>query len=624
MADPQDELEALKTQVASLTARVHKLEQQCALVSETQPPTTPGQPPTALRTPVVHPLPVEALLSPEPQAEPSVLAAARKGAQNLERRIGQYWLNRVGIVAILIGASYFLKYAFENNWIGQAGRIAIGLVAGIGLVIWSERFRKRGHAAFSHSLKALGIGVLYLSLWAAFQLYHLIPAQVAFAVMVIVTAATIALAVTQDAQLLAALALMGGFSTPVLVSSGENHEVVLFSYICLLDLAILVIAMSRPWRRMLWGSFVGTVVLNAGWYKTYYSGDQRPVTVLFAALFAAIFAAIPLVTPYRRSTRFPGPSVTLTLLPLLNAAVLFLALREMYQHEMATLTWCALALAAIYLGIGSALRRRSRDSDTRVITLVHVGIAVAFITVAIPLKLHVHWITIGWLIESAALLWIGVRTRTNFLRNLAIVTLALGVSRLLVIDRFHTERLIFNPRFATYLVAIAILCGVVGLGGQHASEREKVFINVATAALNLLALIALTREASDYFNQQLNPFYAQHGPDRIRYGQSVDGMTAFRAIRLARDFSYSAVWLIYGAALMAVGFWRRRAFVRRQALVLIAFTIGKVFIYDVLELDRGYRVLSFIALGAVLLGISFVYQRDWLRLTSGSAEESNK
>jgi len=75
--------------------------------------------------------------------------------------------------------------------------------------------------------------------------------------------------------------------------------------------------------------------------------------------------------------------------------------------------------------------------------------------------------------------------------------------------------------------------------------------------------------------------------------------------------------MAYGAMLMVVGFWRRSAFVRWQALALIAATTVKVFVYDVSQLDRGYRIVSFIVLGVMLLAISFVYQRDWLRLSSG-------
>jgi uncharacterized membrane protein len=91
---------------------------------------------------------------------------------------------------------------------------------------------------------------------------------------------------------------------------------------------------------------------------------------------------------------------------------------------------------------------------------------------------------------------------------------------------------------------------------------------------------------------------------------------------LARRFSYSAIWLVYGAGLMAVGFLKRSAFVRWQALALIAFTIGKVFLYDVSQLGGSFRIVSFIALGAVLLGISFIYQRDWLKLSSRSPDKS--
>ena len=610
MGNPQDEIEALKAQVRALTSRIYKLEQMSGLVSDTQqqkpaavPPAAPSLPPPSVSGPFLSPT----------SRPPSLRtpAASKAGDANLEKKIGQYWLNRIGIVAILVGVSYFLKYAFENNWIGPGGRIAIGLLAGIGLLIWSERFRSRGYKAFSYSLKAVGIGTLYLSLWGAFQVYHLIPSAAAFVAMVIVTAATIALALSQDAELLAGFALIGGFATPVLLSTGQNHEVVLFSYVGLLDVAILAMAAAKPWRRLLWGSFAGTIILYVGWYGDYYSKDQRALTVFFAALFAAIFAAIPLVTRYERSTRFPGPSITLTLLPLLNAAAFFLALYAMYQRQTVTLTWYALGLAAVYLGISGLFKQRFPKQDTQFLSMLHVAIAMAFITIAIPLKLDAHWITIGWLIESAALLWISVRTQTGFLRYLAVGALVLGIFRLLMFDRFHTETLVFNARFATYAVAIAVLGGIVGFGKRHASEREKPFLDVALVALNLLALIALTWEASDYFDRQWMAHYDAR-PGYVNY---------YAQLRIARDFSYSAIWLVYGAGLMAIGFWKRSAFVRWQSLVLIAVTIVKVFVYDVSALEKGYRILSFIALGAVLLAISFIYQRDWLKLSSRSPEK---
>jgi len=616
MAGPQDEIDALTKQVAALTARVYQLEQLNGVVSEPRAQAIPRKPQSpALPTAATIPSPssdqpgtVPRSAQPTP-SQPSFRSAITKDEAGLEKKIGQFWLNRIGIVAVLVGVSYFLKFAFESNWIGPGGRIAIGLLAGIGLILWSERFRNRGHVAFSYSLKAVGIGTLYLSLWGAFQVYHLIPSAAAFLAMIIVTGATIVLALNQDAELLASFALAGGFATPVLLSTGQNHEVVLFSYVALLDIAILAMAIFKPWRRLLWGSFAGTMILYIGWYSDYYTKDQRALTICFATLFAAIFAAIPLASPYEKSRRFNGPSVTLTLIPLLNAAGFFMVLYAMYEDEKVTLTWFALALAAVYLVVAASFKQRFSKQDTTFIRLLHVAIAIAFITIAIPLKLNGQWITISWLVESAVLLWVSVRTQTNFLRYLASAALSLGILRLLFFDHFRTEMLVFNLRFFTYLVAIAVLGGIAAFGKQHASEKEMPFIYLSVVGLNLLALIALTLEVSDYFSRRIT----EAGANRFAF---------YHQLALARDFTYSAVWLIYGAALMTVGFRKRSAFVRWQALVLIAFTIGKVFVYDVSQLGGSYRILSFIALGAVLLGISFIYQRDWLKLSPDSSEKS--
>jgi uncharacterized membrane protein len=620
MSNPQDGLEALRAELAALRVRIDRLEQRAGVASEP----AGRAPETAVAPPVIPIAPASGSMLAPPRATPPTAQEAaaalprKREPEALENKIGQLWLNRIGIFAILIGVSYFIKYAFDNGWIGPTGRIALGIVAGIGLILWSERFRSKGYAAFSYSLKAVGIGVLYLSLWGAFQVYHLIPPGVAFAAMILVTGFTMTLAITQDAEILAAFALIGGFSTPVLLSTGQNHEVVLFSYVALLDLGVLVMVGFKPWRRLLVGSFIGTATMYVGWFIDYYSKDQRPITVLFALLFGAIFAVIPLITPLTKSRWHGGFSITLTLLPLVNAAALFLALYLMYDRETVRLTWYALALAAAYLTLSSQFKRRvgSEPEVVKTINLLHVAIAIAFITIAVPLKLNAHWITIGWLVESAVLLLVGVRTRVDFLRYFASATLILGIVRLLMIDNFNVQTLIFNARFATYLVAIAILGGIVAAGERFASEREMRWVQLAGIALNLLALIALTLEASGYFNRQVTASYQTHSYN--------DYSDLRRQIIFERKFSYSAIWLIYGAGLMMFGFWKRSAFVRWQALALIAFTIIKVFIFDVSELEQGYRILSFIALGAVLMGISYVYHRDWLKLTSRTPEDSRR
>jgi uncharacterized membrane protein len=302
-----------------------------------------------------------------------------------------------------------------------------------------------------------------------------------------------------------------------------------------------------------------------------------------------------------------GVSITVTLFPLIHAAAFFLALYALYSNERDVLTWFALALAAAYLGLYSLVGKLKSDPGRSLLLsrLLYVGIAVGFITIAIPLKLESHWITLAWLIESGALLGIAALTRTDYLRYFAACMLALGILRLLAFDRFQTEMIVFNARFACYLVAIAVLGGIVFAGSRYGSEREKTFVQLAEVLLNLLALIACTLEATDLFRREtalLQGYRSTAGP--------------YQHLRILRDFSYSAIWLVYGAGLMMFGFWKRSKSARWQALALVAFTIGKVFLYDVSALEQAYRILSFIALGIVLLGISYGYHRDLLRLSN--------
>ncbi len=180
----------------------------------------------------------------------------------------------------------------------------------------------------------------------------------------------------------------------------------------------------------------------------------------------------------------------------------------------------------------------------KLVNLIHIAIAIAFITIAIPLKLDAHWITLGWLIESAVLLAIAVRTRTDFLRYFAGTTLALGIFRLLALDNFQVDTLIFNARFATYLVAIAILGGIVWAADRSASDRERPIVRIAAIALNLLALWALTLEADSYFGRELAVWNAAH--------RRPGSYAGYQDIQFAKNLSYSVIWLAVRRRLDAV------------------------------------------------------------------------
>lgn len=602
----QSEFEQLLEQIRELTARVYRLEEIARLGSSTSPsppavqafPTrsTEAQPP---RQPLSSPTQGLPAATYRPPWRPTPLS----NSEDLESRIGSHWLNRIGIAAVLIGVAFFLNYAFENNWIGPSTRIVIGLLAGILVVLWSERFRNRGYGIFSYSLKAVGIGVLYLSLWASFQVYHLLPSNLVFAAMIVVTASTAALAIAQNAEVLAIFAIAGGFATPALLSTGENHEIVLFSYLAILDGALIALTIAKPWRRIAILGFIGSLIYYIGWYSSFYDRSQLTPTLIFATLFFAIFAAAPLLI-----VRHDADHIIPLGLAFANGVTYFLEGYVMFIAISSTETaWFALLLATFYLVL---IRIRPRAFDPAAagsLRLLHLALAMGLITVAIPVRLEGHSITIGWLVESAALLWVAGRLKSDLLNVFAVAALALGVARLVFWDDFAPATLLLNNRMAAYAVAIAVL-GYAAYQNAGREEWRRTVAAVALVVLNVVALRGLSLEVADYYSRQMT----------AGNYLSPRALLQRRSFAIARDFTYSALWMAYGAMLMIIGFWRASAFVRWQALLLIALTVIKVFVYDTSQLDHVYRIISFIALGVLLLAVSFAYQRNWLKLPSAS------
>ncbi|MGH9862110.1 MAG: DUF2339 domain-containing protein, partial [Candidatus Acidiferrales bacterium] len=358
-------LDAITARVNALAARLEEVEKKfatfAARAAVAQPQaTTPPRPPEPLpgvglaptaspsaRPVAAHPPHIPAPAPPisgPPPAEP------RAAGIDLETLIAGRWLNRIGIVALLVATAFFLKYAFENNWVGPGGRVAIGLLAGTALLVYSQWLMRRGYLYFSEGIAGLAAGVLYLSLYAAWDFYKLVPQGVAFGGMVVVTAAMAAIAVGRDSQRIALLAVVGGLLTPALVSTGTDQQVILCSYLAVLDAGLLALAYRRDWRAVEFTAFVGTQIYFWGWYATYYNADKLERTAAFATLFFVLFAALPVLRS-RRLVSLPGPQVALI---LANASVYLLALRAMLWPERRwTLTLAVLALAAAHLVVAN-------------------------------------------------------------------------------------------------------------------------------------------------------------------------------------------------------------------------------------------------------------------------------
>lgn len=618
--DPQNP-GSLEAQLAELRARVRRLEyalEQKGIVSPAEKPMLADTPISA--APGAQPLAPSP--GPQPragpgQAPPSFKVPSRRsvrpgaGDTSLESRIGSQWFNRIGILAVLIGVAWFLKLAFDNHWIGPLGRVLIGLVAGAGLIAWSERFRSHGYARFSWSLKAIGSGALYLSLWAAFSLYHLLSSPVAFGAMILVTAFNGLLAWNQDAELLALYAIAGGLSTPALLSTGENHEVALFSYLLLLDLAVLALVALKPWSRLLAGAFAGSALYVSLWAVGFYHNDEFGTTAFFVSCFFLVFAFAPRLVRLRGGDDgVPSgwESLTTIVLPLVNAGLGFLAFYLMLENARSkdAEPWMAVAFAAFYLLLLRLPERGRLHRSPTILSALHVTIAVVFLTIAIPLKASGRWLTIGWLVEGAALVWVARRIGSHLLRVLAVLCTLLGLMMLVLNNPAASTTPIFNERFGTYLVGIAVCAAILWLAMKASRLEGERFVALSWRGIALAAVLCVNVLILLAFGWEIHSYWGSL--------ESRGDWTLLRDYRMYAQFTYSALFMLFGAVLLAIGFWRRTAFLRWQALVLLALAIAKVFVVDVSQLSQGYRILSFLGLGGLLLAVSFAYQRDWLHL----------
>ncbi len=612
------EAEELRQQIAELRERVGSLEARVGELSGSRAATPPMNAVAAGSVAAAPPAVAETAAMGRADAGTRQSDEMPPEGRSLESRIGSQLFNRVGIVAVLIGVAWFLKLAIDKQWIGPASRVIVGLAAGAALIGFSERVRASGYPAFSYSLKAVATGILYLSMWSAYALFHLIPGEVAFVAMVLVTGMNALMCWMQNSEVLAFYAAIGGLITPILLSVHVRNELILFSYLLVLDTALVTLIALRPWPRLLLAAFAGTTFYAVGWYASDYSEGAFGVTLFFILAFFLLFAVSPqLLRGARLSARDASglieESLVLQVLPVANAVLGFLQVFILMSDagHLALRPWIALPFAAFYLlmpGLGPAA------GSTAARPPMYLVLSAAFATVAIPMEAHGRWIAIGWFLEYAILLWFAAKRGIAAFRPAAVCVLVLGAAALWLPLAFFNPPVdsvvLLNPRFGTYLVAIAAcLAGTwialrampVRIRDGSASEAQPwgTLAATSTLAATLLLLIAVCLEIHSY--------WAGSGPPATVRGSSID-----------EQFSYSAWLMVLGAALLTVGFLRKSALLRWQALVLLAVSIAKVFLFDTRQLSSGYRILSFLGLGALLLTVSFAYQKDWLGLRGQS------
>jgi len=524
---------------------------------------------------------------------------------SVELRLGQKWLLITGIVSTILAIGYFLKYSFDRNWIGPAGRVGLAYLAGGLLLGTGEFFRRRKFDVFGLYLIGGGLGVMYFASYAAFQIYHLVGQPIAFGLMVVVTVLAGALSVFYDTKWLAVLGIIGGYLTPVVLSTHVDNQIALMTYMVILSGGILGIAAFKRWYTLNYLGLLFTWLLFAAWYDRYYSVSRFWVTTWYLNTFFLIYTLVPFVFYFVRRGQQAVTGFGLTIPNTLIAfGYSYAMIRGAYSNE--AVSELTLIYAAIFFALAWYLRRTNRANVDAFALLLAKG--VLFLAVTVPLLFSSHWITIFWAIQGVVVLWAGIRIADYRVGACGVVLVAIAVMRLVLHDYpsefgFALANVSFGGAFWTTAYARWVTIGSVlaclFLAGRivRRVDGPSFFLPAGLASgffafFGVLLFAALNIEVSGYMVEVLPG---------------------------ARFAAISVLWGVFAAALMVLGFARRAVVLRHCSITLFAATVVKVLVNDMANVSTPYRILSFLVIGLLLVAMSFLYHRYASRIL-GPAE----
>jgi uncharacterized membrane protein len=406
---------------------------------------------------------------------------------------------RIGIVVLFLGLLFLAKYAVDNALVPIEIRLAAISLAAVALLVvgWRTKATRPGYGL---TLQGAAVAVLYLTIFAAFKLYHLIDPTFAFAVMVAVCALSTALSLLQNSRAMAIIGFTGGFLVPLLLSTGGGSHIALFSYYTLLNIAVLVISGFKTWRVLSVISFVLGFGIASAWAQDQYQPIYYASCQLFLLTDWAIYIAIALLYANRRvatnAAAAASATTTGTGIGYVDGTLLFgmalvgFGLQAAMVRATPDLTQYASAFSALIAGGGYlALAlwqagRIRRDAAPRSALLAGeslLAIGVGFATLAIPLAFGAEVTAAAWAIEGAAIVWVGLRQKRWLarafglaLQPVAICTFYLGVSGAAWEPARQVSQFFLNTQFMGLLLIAAGATVIAWVLRRERGEVDKV------------------------------------------------------------------------------------------------------------------------------------------------------
>jgi uncharacterized membrane protein len=564
------------------------------------------------------------------KVESSMAQNVERGSENtFEENVAGPLFMKIGITALVLGISFFLKYAFDNDWIGETGRILIGLLIGLGLLGIGEKTIRK-YAMYGQAISGAGLAVLYLSIFSAFNYYHLIGSATAFFAMLVITLVGIALSFRYEAIPLMVIATAGAFAAPLLTANGQNNQLALFSYIVLLDLAVLAVAVFKNWRAVNVVGFIGTAILFSTWAAKFYTEQALGSTMFFLTIFFLLYSFSALIYNLIKKEASTGIEQALT---LFSGFFYFGASYGLLQANYGFLVgFFALILAGYYFIWAFAVRNFTPEDENLYTFLAFL--AVGFITLAIPVQFKQNTITISWAIEALLLMVIGAKLKKNSFVIFSVVVTVLTLFRYFFLDSFKYNQYsisVFNPVFLTAVILVGCVYLMAYAVRSFADEKagfvnKKSLMTLFFILANFVSVFAISQEINTSYNREISSVSSLRNIRREKipvapldkagknnnfyqtpeYKQEQEKIANLKS---SNSIALSIFWLIYAVGLIAFGMVRASKRVRVGGMVLLSLAILKLFFVDLWSLGRLYQIISSMSLGVVLLLVSFGYQK---------------
>ncbi|MEI7899250.1 MAG: DUF2339 domain-containing protein [bacterium] len=550
-------------------------------------PMLPGQTGTpvlrATGTPQKEPTPAERRMS---QAWNWLVIGEeyRQPGVSWEYAVATNWLLRIGILAVLAGIAFFLKYSIEKGLMGPLGRVALSLAVGVGMICVGVRLLFKKYHLLGQGLVGTGFVTLYFAFYAASGMYHLMTQGAAFALMAVVTVAAGVLAVRYQSVMVAVLGLVGGYATPVMIGDSGTGALFFYAYVLLLGCGVLGVSLVRRWPVLNVLGMLASYALAFLYCERHHGQSQLMHDLLFLSAVHLLYLLSMILINIR--TRLATTGVEWAAV-FLNAGLywvwVFILFKPVFGKEVPGLI--ALGVAAMYVAmVYACLQRKLADKG---LLCLFIGLAAVFLAMSPVLMLSGEWLTLAWCLQALAMLWLAHQTGNDILGKLAVALFALACVRGMSWD--------LNRLYDTLRPA-----SLSGLAFWKAAGLRALTYGVLPATL--LAAWRLKRpggKAAKVLGLVLVQvwLYASLEADVI-------------ARVYAPAFQHSAVtvvWTLFAFALLFAGIRVRGKWLRWCGLGLFAVAVGKLLVIDLAGLDTLYRIVAFISVGVLLVLGSFVY-----------------